>query len=249
LDCNPYISDGCKTEQSKKPPMFLEGILRHNGANDGGNYFDGVSYHAYDYYAGQLGQYGNSNFNAYWNSGGPVSRAKADFIQDLLADFGASGKILMNTEAALLCGGGLVCDSSPTSDFELTKAYYLAETFAAGKAIGLEASVWFTVFGWRDSGLLYTDLSPRPAYISFKVARMALQDVSFSKRLSINGVYGYEFKNSRVTRWLLWSQDGDSHSVHFIQNPDKIYNVFGDYIPVSNQIDIDVEPVWVEWSQ
>ena len=56
LDCDPRPGAGCSlTAQNAIPPKFLEGILRNNG----GPYFDGVSFHAYDFYD-WVGYFGTS---------------------------------------------------------------------------------------------------------------------------------------------------------------------------------------------
>ena len=61
LDCDPGPNPNICAELGKndRPPKYLEGILR----NGGGNYFDGVAFHAYDffpYYAPALGDYSNA---------------------------------------------------------------------------------------------------------------------------------------------------------------------------------------------
>ncbi len=62
----------------------------------GGAYFDGVSFHAYDYYWNTLGQYGNSpNWDSHWNTTGPAMIAKAKYINTLLASYGVTGKFLV----------------------------------------------------------------------------------------------------------------------------------------------------------
>jgi len=222
LDCDPRGSPSvCATVHptdpyADKPTKFLEGIL----LDGGGPYFDGVSFHAYDYYNGSLGQYDNPNWSSAWNSTGPVLIAKAQFIQSLLSQYSVPGKFLMNTEAAIICGGANdppgqpPCESEPTSPFETTKAYYVAQAYAAAIAQGLRANLWFSVLGWRNSGLLNSDLSPRPAYTAFQFARNELRDAAFVREITeYTGVKGYELNRGDRRIWLLWSLDGISHPV------------------------------------
>ena len=157
LDCDPRPGAGCSiTGQNAIPPMFLEGILRNNG----GPYFDGISFHAYDFYDwvgyfGSFGQYGNGAWQSTWNSTGPVTIAKAEFIKSVLSRYGVTGKFLMNTEVALACGDANGSQSyCKTTDFETTKAYYVAQTYAVAIAEGLRANIWYSVLGWRNSELL-----------------------------------------------------------------------------------------------
>ena len=94
LDCNPDLYAGCE------PSKFLKGILD----NGGGNYFDGVGFHSYDYYNNVLGRYGSAGWNSYWDVTGPVVIAKSNYLRSLLDDpaYGLSGKFLINLESAVL---------------------------------------------------------------------------------------------------------------------------------------------------
>ena len=112
LDCDPRKTGtgGCANAQAAIAPMFLEGALK-DGA---GPYFDGLSFHGYDYYdyvdwnnPAALGKYGNGGWQSAWNTTGPVTVAKVEFIKSMLTKYSATGKFLMNTEVALICGDGL----------------------------------------------------------------------------------------------------------------------------------------------
>jgi hypothetical protein len=221
--------------------MFLEGILR----NGGGSYFDGVSFHAYDYSGpGALGQYGNGNWDSGWNTTGPVLIAKARYIQDLLSQYGVSGKFLMNTELAVLCNA---CSSD--SIFETTKAYYVAQAYAAAKAEGLRANIWFSVMGWRNSNLLNTDLSPRPAYTALQFSRSELQDASFVRDITeYTGVKGYEFQRGDRRIWVIWSLDGNQHTLNLPGVPVAAWEVLGGSVPPAASMNIDLNPNYLEWT-
>jgi hypothetical protein len=252
LDCNPTITD-CGNKQ----PMFLEGILRHNGANDGGDYFDGISFHAYDYYWDQLGKYGSPKWGSSYGTG-PVVLAKAQFIQNLLnnPEFGAPGKFLINTETAVVCGkhgdepGIGTCDASPTSAYETTKAYYIPQVFAAGEAAGLRASIWYSSFGWRNSGLLSEgDLAKRPAYQAYFVARNQLLDSTYVREIEeFSSVMGYEFSRPDRRVWLIWSTDAQEHEVELGSSPLKIYDALGAGVPSSDTISVGAKPLYLIWA-
>jgi hypothetical protein len=247
LDCDPRnhpVSKDCT------PSRFLEGILR----NGGGPYFDGVSFHAYDYYAGSLGEFYNPSWGSAWNNSGPVASAKLDYLLSLLDDptYGAPGKFLMNTEAALLCDA---CASD--NDFETTKAYYVARLYATALAEGLQANVWFTPLGWRNSGLLNLDLTPRPAYTAYKFARLKLGGADYvAPKLGFNldgdpeiDVAGYEFTHYTTRLWVLWSLDGNTHIVPLTNTPSGIYDTLGNSEPLTgNTVTITREPFYIEWA-
>jgi len=184
LDCDPSFAGACSND---KPPRFLEVILRSGG----GAYFDGVSYHGYDYYNGALGRYSNANWHSSWTDNnpswsiftiGPVGIAKARFIKSLLSAYGVTGKTLINTESALLCAA---CANDST--FELTKAYYLAQVYASALAEGLDADVWYNFGGWQHSGVSSNGRLLR-AYTAFQFASSKLGPASYT-HLTLPTIY------------------------------------------------------------
>jgi hypothetical protein len=241
LDCDPRPGAGCATVgNSNLPPKFLEGILR----NDGGSYFDGMSFHAYDYYLETLGQYSNPNWQSAWNTTGPVLIAKAQFIQSLLSQYGVSGKFLINTESAVLCDS---CSNDPM--YETTKAYYVAQAYAAAIAQGLRANLWYSLLGWRNSGLLNADLSPRPAYTAFQFARNELGDAAWVRHITeYTGVKGYEFQRGNRRIWVLWSLDGNTRSINLSGAPLAGWDALGNSVAPAASMDIGLNPLYLEWN-
>jgi hypothetical protein len=236
LDCDPAVSD-CK-DGREKPSLFLEGIL-HAG---GGEYFDGVSFHGYDYYSGTVGSYYNPNWQSAWNTTGPVGIAKAHFLEGVLSAHGVTGKFLMNTEAAILCPS---CSSDAT--FETTKAYYVAQAYATAIAEGWRANLWYSVLGWRNSGLLNADLSPKPAYDAFRAARGELRDAQLVREIvDYVGVKGYAFDRGDRQLWMLWSMDGSDHEVLLPFTPRAAFDVLGGSVAVSSTMMVTLAPVYLE---
>ena len=186
MDCDPLnppeTPPGSGVFANCTPSRFLEGILE-SGAGD---FFDGVAFHAYDYYYDTLGKYGNVNWHSGWSSTGPVVAAKVDYVRSLLAAYGHSDKFLMNTETALLCGRDGTEPQCQAEAFALTKAYYLVEAFTVGQSLGLEANIWYSVSGWRGSGLVDAsaggDAAPLPAYTALQVYLSLLDEGGFLAR-------------------------------------------------------------------
>ena len=241
LDCDPnQPPSGANCTSSK----FLEGILNNNGAAS----FDGVSYHAYDYYGGVPGTYANTNWHTTWEAGGPSLINKGNYLLSLLKKFNAEGKYLLNTENALLCDSCM-----DDIEFENTKAYYLAEAYAGAIAQNLKANIWFSVIGeWgRNNGLLdktTAGLPPLPAYYAYKFAAQELDGVSYvGKVTSFPGVKGYEFSKADRHVWLLWSPDGSDITVDLLVVPMNVFDVDGDPVPFTDErIIIQREPYYVE---
>lgn len=254
LDCDPRLAGACVDPQ---PPRFLEGIVRA----DGGNYFDGVSFHAYDYYthtSGSVGRYVNTNWQSAWNTTGPAANAKANFIRQVLTQYNVTDKFLLNTETALICGGPAdppgagVCGST---EFETTKAYYVAQSYAGAIALNLRANVWYSVLGWRNSGLLEADLDPRPAYTAYQFARQRLIDSKYLGVISgadVNnpaGLMGYKFDRGDRRVWVMWSLDGAPHTITFAAGvPLAVWDTLGNPIrATTNMLTLDVQPYYIEW--
>ena len=261
LDCDPTLgltnSDG--SIKNCVPSYFLKGILEV-GAGDS---FDGVAFHAYDYYGGELGTYGNSNFNGAWNTTGPVTLEKSRFVRSILHDYGYSDKYLMNTEAGLICNG---CD--PTDKvLQITKAYYVAQEFATALADGYVANVWYSVYGDlnnsvygdRNNGLITLDNQPYPAYYAFSFVSHALENHDFVRKLTLeNGVMGFEFKSkSGKIQWVLWSIDGQEHNIMLDSLPFSVYRIAesgdgenyydSEELVTSTEITIGVAPMFIKF--
>ncbi len=261
LGCDPR--GGCAAGTSL-PSMFLEGILRNNG----GPYFDGVSFHSYDYYYGGLGEY----YSPYWLSAssstlpswpstlptpthfGPVFIAKAQFINSLLSQYGVTGKYLMNTESALICGKTGQEAPCVTDDMAYTKAYYIAQAYAAAIAQGLRANIWYSALGWRASGLLNGDLSPQPAYTAFKFATSELANAAYAGNIvsadlgGVSGVMGYKFQRGSRRVWIVWSLDGSTHSITLPGVPVAAWDALGNSVTKAATMDVTLNPLYLEWN-
>lgn len=247
LHCNPDISGACDSGIHKdKPPRFLEGILRHNGQNDGGQYFDGVSFHAYDWYIGQLGQYWSGTWQSSWNTTGPVLIAKVEFIRSVLRKYGASGKFLMNTETALCC----TWQGCNNEIFERSKAYYVVQSYAAAIAEGIMSNIWYSLHGWptRHTELIDSYGNALPAYKTYKFAVSELRSVRFVRKITeYTSIIGYEFDRGDRRLWIIWSSDGSPHVIRLPRFPSAIYDSDGDALAVSDSPTVTIEPLYLEW--
>jgi hypothetical protein len=248
LDCDPLnppeTSPNSDQYKNCASSRFLEGILK----NGGGNYFDGVSFHAYDYYGNQVGKYANPNWHSAWNTSGPVLIAKASYLRSVLADYGYSDKLLLNTELALLCGRDGTEAPCHAQDFELTKANSLTQANAAALAPGLSANIWYSLTGWRASGLVDRSLKPSLAYEADQFSADQLKGAAFVAELTdLASVKGYEFNKDGKQMWLLWSLDGEKHTIQLPTTPDHVFDALGKALPTATEITITATPIYLEW--
>ena len=240
LDCDPL--NYCPNEKSAK---FLTGVLQNNG----GSYFDGVSYHAFDYYLGEKGKFFNEKWQSSWDTTGPVGIAKAKYLHSVLTAAGYPDKYLLNTEASVFCTSG--CDAV----FETTKASYLAQSFSSAFDTGVRANVWFaSLSGFNNTDLLNSDLTPKPAYHAYQFAQSKLHAAEYIGKLGgYPGISGYEFRRSDCPSvgefcrlWVLWSLDGSDHTIELPDDPYAVYGVDGTNLAASLTITATLDPKYVE---
>src|SRR4030043_1562886 len=251
LDCNP---DNPPVGTATCPEgMFLRGIL----ASGSGSFFDGVSFHAYDYYYGK-GIYGNANWYSSSSTTGPVSIGKANYIKSVLAQKGYSEKYLMNTETAVFWGPYklAVCDAleEEKPSIELTKVNYVIHSYAVAVAEGWRVNVWYSAFGVRCSGLLNPDLSPKAGYYAYQFARQKFNGAVFVREISeYDGVMGYEYEAPGRRLWVVWSLDGQPHNVILPGVPIEV-NMIGEDGVAGREannltLTIDLSPRFVEFGR
>lgn len=239
----PETSPGSGQLADCKSSKFLEGILREGG----GDYFDGVSFHAYDYYMGN-GRYENGGWRSASDSGGPALIPKARYLRGLLAAYGITDKILLNTEVAILCGRDGTEAACREDDFLFTKANYAAAANAAARALGLHANIWYSLTGWRASGLADGQLNTQPAYQAFKFSASQLAGTIYVGDIrQFEGVQGYEFTRNGVKLWVLWSSDGEADTISTSPQPTSVYDVMGNPLPTGKTLQIPAAPVYIEW--
>ncbi len=248
LDCdptNPPVHPPNSRElKDCTPSLFLEGIL----SSGGGDYFDGVSFHAYDYYFGDS-LYANGNWHSSSETTGPVLINKTKYLGDLLSVYGYEDKLLINTEVALLCGSDGKEPICQSEEFSKTRANYVAQSYAAALAEGLAGNVWYSLTGWRASGLVNNALQPNEAYDAYKHSESKLGNATFVREISdFPDVMGYEFTGESSKVWILWSLNDTGQMVQLPSLPLIISNVYGEAIPSDQLIMVTQSPIYIEWT-
>ena len=236
LDCDPRNPPAGKDCKSSK---FLEGILR-SGA---GSAFDGVSFHSYDYYNGDIGSYSNLNWLGSSSTTGPILDQKADYLYSVLLQYNHEDKYLINTENALLCNH-YPCDDK----FEMTKAIYAAQSYAESLVHKVSPSIWYSFTGsWQSTRLVSGSSIPLPAYFAFRAAGEILRDMSFTQQIAIDGLTAYEFSGRGDRKWILWATDGYTHQITLPGLPLYMWDLMGSPVSPQSSINIGLEPVYLEW--
>jgi hypothetical protein len=252
LDCDPVNPPETAPNSGEyrdcTPTRFLEGIIEAGA----GDYFDGISFHAYDYYYGEEGLYGNAGWHSSSDTTGPVVIAKTRYLRSLLNTYGFADKELLNTELAVLCGRDGKEDYCLDQASANTKEYYVSQANAAALAEGLHVNLWYSLTGWRGSSLVDEKLEPLPAFMAYQFAASQLNEAAYQGEVdSFSGVMGYEFENKDKNIWIVWSLDGENHIISLSDKPSGVYDAYGnsmmEKIVSDTELDISIAPVYVEW--
>ena len=237
LNCdprNPPAGSDCT------PSTFLTGILQSGAANS----FDGVSFHSYDYYSTKDEMYANPSWNTRWDDVGPAMTFKGDYLTEVLKEWNVPDKYLINTEFAVLC------DTCAGSDaFEHAKAVFLLQGYVLSQARGYRLALWYSMIGWRNTGLLTPSLQPRPAYYALSFARQQLGEAQYVESSTLDEVDYHAFRRNTTTIWVLWAKDHLTHTVTLSQTPTAVYDVLGDPQAVDGvNLDVTKSPTYVVWT-
>jgi hypothetical protein len=164
-----------------------------------------------------------------------------------LTQYGWQDKPLLNTEVALICASRpALCAAE---EFKLTKAYYAAQVNARALVTGVKANLWYSLQGWRDSGLVEAGNTPNQAYQAFVASVERLSGAQNASTLDLpTGLMGVAYDRQGVKGWIVWAVDDGVHSLALPQVPDQVYDVFGESLATSNPLDVGVAPVYIEWS-
>jgi hypothetical protein len=244
LDCDPThppVGKDCKSAK------FLEGILR----NGGGNYFDVVSFHGYPPYDGSSSNLGGLYYDEHfpsWESRGGVVLGKADYIREVLANYGFV-KPVMHTEGSLICSESNPNCNPPGEEFYESQADYVVWLYIRNWAAGLKATIWyqFTGPGWRYGGMLDENQQPKPAYYALDFLTQELAEASYVRQITqFSSLRAFEFSAPSKKIWVMWAPDEVPHTITLPSGANKVYDKYGnDITPLDSQIAVS-SPIYVE---
>jgi len=114
----------------------------------------------------------------------------------------------------------------------------------------LRANVWYSLFGWRASGLLNPgNQSPLPAFEAYRFSAQKLGSARFLRQLQdYPGVMGYEFEREGQRIWVLWSLDGASHSINLPGVPLAAWDALRNYVSSAASMNVDLNPLYLKWN-
>ncbi len=230
-----------------RPEMFLEGILRAGGAP----YFDIVAYHAYLVYMNQYYDY-DLNHNPWSDRGGSV-RGKAQYLRQIMAQYGVDKPLFLN-ETGLACPEYYDWCQNPDEQFYQAQANHLVRSFVRGLGGEIHGFIWFTINGpgWRHTGLLNADGSPKPVYTAYQVLIGQLRYTQYIGETDHGeGTEGYTFCRGARCVDVVWAVEDEVLTISVPQGQ-FVSAISRDGDPLTPQLDggecqiqVGFEPVYV----
>jgi hypothetical protein len=219
---------------------FFEGILR----NQGGQYFDIVSFHGYPYYSyGQIVDESHPR----WSFRGGFVLGKANYLREVMASYNVN-KPLFLTEVSLTCPNNSTGCQPPSADFYEAQADYVIWLYVRSFVAGIDKVIWFTIEdpGWGYSGLIDKS-GQKPVYNAYQFMNQEIGNAAYSRQVNnYSTLQGYEFTRDGKRIWVLWAPDRVNYLITLPDGVIQVYDKYGVVIsPKSGQITVN-SPVYVE---
>lgn len=229
------------------PGLFFKGILESGAAP----YFDIVAYHAYPTY---INQYYDYDLNAsWWTEWGGNTLGKAAYLRGIMAQYGVDKPLVLN-ETGLMCPEYYKYCTPPDEQFFQIQASHVVRSFVRGIGGGIRGFFWYTINGpgWRYTGLLNGDYSPKPVYIAYRVMTEQLQHTRYlGKTAYTAGTEGYTFRRGAEVVDVVWAVNNQVLTVEIPQ--DKFIralsrdgaSVTPTLVGTNYQVPVGFEPVYI----
>ncbi|OGO28934.1 MAG: hypothetical protein A2Z16_05015 [Chloroflexi bacterium RBG_16_54_18] len=235
LSCHPVYDANCPNGN------FFEGMIKYLSENNGLDALDYASFHSYTGWFGGLGQ------DVKFAEASPhpgVLLGKSYFLREVMSTYGINPvKPLLVTEGGLMClrrdppdtlplpSGGKCSDQLPPPEFSNHQADYLVWMYVRAIADGISGVMWYTLnpATYRHVGLLYTDFSPKPAYIAYQFMSSQIGNAQYVGTLDqyIPTLQAYEFSKGSMRIWVLWAPDQLDHAINIPAGFQAAYDKLG----------------------
>jgi hypothetical protein len=186
-----------------RPELFLEGILRAGG----GDYFDILAFHAYPSYDGTKQDY---DLSAHvWTELGGMITGKALFLRQIMDRYGVDKPLFLN-ETSLGCPPYFAACDPPEAQFFDVQASHVTRSFVRGLGQGIAGFVWYTLNGpgWRHTGLLEADGTPKPVFIAYEQLTYQLNNSRYLGTVDYGpGLEAYAFRRGAQIVHVVWARE------------------------------------------
>lgn len=208
------------------PSRFLRGILQEGR----GQNFDILGIHGYAIHSSTRRDW-DSTF-ATWAHRGGITAGKLSFVHEELRAIGVTKPVLF-TEGGMVCYEGSSCNQDQTLLHD-DQAIYMVRMHARVRANGGQGAFWYALEdpGWRHTGLLGENLTPRPAYYAAQFLTSWMADATYDGKRGdgVGELEGYAFHTPAAQWEVYWSNDV---AVYPLPLPDNanLYTKTGEPLP------------------
>ena len=136
----------------------------------------------------------------YDGSGIDVIAKKNHFTNRIGACFSVNKPVWLTETAE----HGVVTDTASLKN----QAYYVIKGYARGLAAGIENTTWYALATPNDTfdqGLLFSDLTPKPAFTAYQTLAAQLTNYRYDRALSVPNGEAYAFRNNclgeKIVAW------------------------------------------------
>jgi hypothetical protein len=203
---------------SGKPENFLRGVLAVGAAP----YIDIVAYHWHPSYWNEYVDY-DITYNNWTSTGGGVV-GKARYLRQLMSEYGVSKPLFLN-ETGFGCKVETATDpcwdAQPPSEFYQLQSDLLVRMGVRSLSENVMGFTWYTLTGpgWRYSGLLDENQTPRPGYYTYQTLSQQLQGARYMNPVNYaSEVEAYEFQRSLQRVHVVWTKNNISLAVQVPQS-------------------------------
>jgi len=199
---------------------FLDDVLRAGG----GNYFDIMNFHYYEFWKWRW----QDLYNCSGVRGMDVT-CKAVYLRNKLAEYGLS-KPIFCTELSRW-------STEEKWSSEENQARYVPQVFARGMSANLESVIWFTLVDFETSygfGLLYPDYSEKKSYRAYQILAEEFAGAQYVRRLpdeetGDSQIEAYEFTIPCPNRllWVVWTNADEREAMDFPFSRLRVADKFG----------------------
>lgn len=217
---------------------FVESFLDDVLTAGGGDYFDIMNFHYYEFWKWRW----QDLYNCSGVRGMDVT-CKAVYLRNKLAEYGVS-KPIFCTETSRW-------STEEKWSSEENQARYVPQAFARGMSADLESVIWFTLVDFETTygfGLLYPDYSQKKSYLAYQTLTEELAGAQYVRRLpdeetGDSQIEAYEFTIPCPDRllWVVWTNGDTRSQMDFPVTTLRVVDKFGsETIVVDGQVgDLD----------
>jgi len=233
------------TGESHAPGPHVQAFLNEVLSNLSGPqfpYFDILAFHSYESFRWRWDRVCPDRCASYPGECGVDIVAKANYIRwNELTPYGLQ-------DIPLICNE-IGTPSAPLEEgyTEEGQSQYVVQGFARGMAAQLPVIIWFTLADYPDPrqyGLLYADLSPKPAYYAYQTMTTELRGYSYLRTIPASelgtehtDIEAYEFVDGtgkrKVVLTLTWDPQQDRR-VAFTATRLRVVDKYGSEVVIND---------------